>query len=96
MADEQRAPMVLEGRSGIGPFKGEAVTVLPCRVFGASPAECVDRVNELLDALEETVARFEWAGVVKNPRDGMEACEFAAAMYAQAVRLEAAEAARNQ
>jgi hypothetical protein len=53
-------------------------------------------VNELLDALEETVARFEWAGVVKNPRDGMEACEFAAAMYAQAVRLEAAEAARNQ
>lgn len=84
------------GKRGGGAYSGRNVSVVPLVVAAESPAEGIRRVNELLDAIEELVAGFEWADVIRNPRSSMEACADAVVLYRACVEQEASDIGRRQ
>lgn len=91
-----RRRVTVEAQVGDGEYDGRTVAVLPLRVFAGSHAEACERAEEVLDALEEVLDRFEWAERLTNPRDCLEACAGTAQVYELVVEREAAEGARNQ
>lgn len=92
----ERGRVTAQGARGQGAYAGRSVSVLPLGVRASNAVEGIQRINESLDALEATVATFEWAEVLPSPRDAMDACRDAAALYEVVVLDEAAEAARRQ